>query len=897
LGTREGDLVGFKPEGDSLVGHKVEWFDEWNGKKYKLDTLQSLRSLYSFNSTVKIGVFSDAARSVPLTSLSAGQTAYFRVSARDALTGKPAIVRGVIMVYYNNSNGTPGGAIYTLKFGVTEKRLADAYRSYGEKVLEEQIVGTYEDSFVLPQNVDSVENVSIALEIGGGLVVEGMVIAPGVKYGKHVLVLGGAASSGDWQGTYELDEDRARIFGVADDFVGVLRGRGIYRSFAPGSHKVSLFVDGKDKGSMVVDVEKLKFGKTADVGVVLVEYKGKRPNGCGDGRDRDGDGLTGYGRDDDCDGWDEYEYRNFLLSYANRFFHESTNGKLGFEWHLFDNGGKWFPLGEVSAAGSSGGGPWVEEIADQAIHAATGIKRSKWVEGKNDARVMVVLSDQSQSSDVGGSGTTTTRIGDMVILPYGHAVTHELGHGYGVRQELYPVSGDNWPDSDVDGWSVMGASSGALFDVYSRVRLGIASEDLKRRDGDYKLGLGYQSFGAFTVKSAPLFSYVSGHRYLVEARSKAPHLTYFDRSLPYSAVVVYDVYTAASFWDVVTANPLARVGDSFQSPDGGVKIELIKNNLDVDGTAEVRVKTSISSNVQGAIIDGASWLWGKLTGKSGPRSNESFDLDLHAYYTLGGSQHHVGMNYGTGEYEKPEGVLAGGDLVIGEWILVPKAAQNVEFKVVNKKLRDYFAKHPDQLELYPGETKFSITYLNFDGDGKRTVTNPQLSSISLDEQEKAFSMPAIGFLDQQTVERPTPETIKQRVIVLLETQSYEIAYSQEFAGESRPEIPEQAFSKPGNYTIVWQSAGPTNELYSNDELLRRNVIEFSNEAYVQKDNLVELQDRHMPEGGDDGTKPPDIVTAAGDSTLLFAGVGVAAVLVIVVVLVFVLRQRSAVPPA
>ncbi|MBI1973796.1 WD40 repeat domain-containing protein, partial [Candidatus Micrarchaeota archaeon] len=94
LGAREGDLVGFKPEGDSLVGHKVEWFDEWNGRKYKLDTLQSLRSLYSFNSTVKIGVFSDAARSVPLTSPSAGQTAYFRVSARDALTGKPAIVRG-----------------------------------------------------------------------------------------------------------------------------------------------------------------------------------------------------------------------------------------------------------------------------------------------------------------------------------------------------------------------------------------------------------------------------------------------------------------------------------------------------------------------------------------------------------------------------------------------------------------------------------------------------------------------------------------------------------------------------------------------------------------------------------------------------------------------------------
>ncbi len=635
----------------------------------------------------------------------------------------------------------------------------------------------------------------------------------------------------------EYNIEKTRALGIRADIERILNNHGIYRTFAPGEHTISLLVDGASRGSVKIIVGAAPAIESKKAAVILTSYDNAKPTRCCDGRDRDDDGFTGYGKNDDRDGWDFYEYENILFSRVNKYYSESSKGRLRFDWKIFDNNGKWV---YVEPFFEGGGGFSVMNL----------INRAKDAIGGFDGKVMVILPIDAHLKFTQSAGVTDA-FGNMLVNENGPLAVplHELGHSLGVGGvfvELYPDAPLGFL-SDIKKWGVMyndfslGDDFPPLMDAWSRVRIGWASEDLKLKDGKYSLNLAQKSDKVLTVRTTPILSYITGTRFLIESRSRAPHLTYFDRGAPDTGVVVYKINSLANRRDQVEIGMvLKNVGDELKVGFTNANFKLTKHNLYNDGTAEVEIKTGVMSNTVGAIVDGVTGFVNWVSGKSGPGSNETADLDLHAYYTFEGENYHVGLNYETKKYETREGVVASGDLLMGEYIFVPASAQNLRFEVSNKKLKDYLAKNPEAAEFYPEQSKFSIVYMKYDGNGKQTLTNPQITSLSLSEDKKAFSIPETGFLEKQTIAHLSDETINRRLVVL---QDKEIIFSQDYTGDKTQEAPESVFQKIGNYLIIEQNAGPSNEIYKNDELLKEDYSKFMKLAYAEKDNTFSVESR------------------------------------------------------
>ncbi|MBI4214999.1 hypothetical protein HY546_03305, partial [archaeon] len=894
-GVKEGDLVAFVPDGD-VAGRKVEWFDEWNGKRYKLAFPELVKEL-SFGSdpTLRLEAFSDAEMTVPLSRAQPGDAVHFRAAVLNPATGEP-----VTQEYWQRA-GTDQ-QVYRL---VAFYKTADAEDKILGRTLGSPIV--YSGSLTLPQNYSPGGTLTMTLsEINSGEL--------SVK-----LELDGSRSSAERTGTLKMEKPEA--FGV-DDLAEVTKNNGIYRSFAIGSHRIIMFVGSIESGSVVLDVAPVQATQSKKVGIVLTRYDGLKPDACGDGRDRDGDGFTGYGKDDDCDGWDAYEYNNLIFSRVNKFYSEASDGRIRFDWRIFDNNGSWV---YVKAPLIEGAGGWsVTAVTQEAIFRATGDHSWK---AREDAFVLVIVPRATPNSFLFASGVTTFSR-DMIVYETTPTVTfiHELGHALSrTTTELYPRFGLP-TESDIRQWGAMHVlmpfsdDLPPLMDAYTRLNTGWATEDLKIQDGTFTIGLGYKSHNVLTLRLMPVLSYIAGAKYLVEGRSRSRHLSYFDRGAPDTAVVVYEVNSLANglFDQVGVITSMKTVGDKVDTLIGDIElgsIELVSNDLLVKGTAEVRVTAGGFNDLIGAVVDGvgqvseaigeaaealadsagaaadvvSDFLNGLFGGSSGSASNETLDLDLHAFYTLGGVKYHVGLDYETGEYEKPTGVVASGNRLGGEFIFVPSSAQGVEFRVSNSKLRDFFAKHAEVGPRSKGDKKFSVVFIKYDTQGKRTVTDPIRGALSLEEREESFTPLAQGFAEKQSVTRATPETARGRLLVLRDVKSYEIAYSQEFIGKAVPKPPKSVYSSSGDYVVLLQSAGPDNELYINDNLLEQDVLRFEDEARKQKDNSFrKLQLRVEPAGSALGPSP---AAGAGFDSLVLLVTGGSLFAVILVVLFFVVRAR------
>ena len=220
-------------------------------------------------------------------------------------------------------------------------------------------------------------------------------------------------------------------------------------------------------------------------------------------------------------------------------------------------------------------------------------------------------------------------------------------------------------------------------------------------------------------------------------------------------------------------------------------------------------------------------------------------------------------------------------------------AQDVQFSVENRKLQDYLTNHPDERKYYPSDTRFSLVFIKYDANGTGIITNQQPGVISLSEQETSFSVPEDGaFLTEQTVQHVAQGEIRHKIIVLHHAVANEVVYEQAYTGTQQPQLPDSAYSQPGNYTIIWQSAGPTNELFSDDVLLKQSVFQFVDAGRKQKDNSFSFTDVYVPEGNTTGTVTPPPGSGRNNTLLVAGGVGGAAGIVIVLVIVLLLRRRA-----
>ncbi|MFH0830103.1 MAG: hypothetical protein V1887_03005, partial [Candidatus Aenigmatarchaeota archaeon] len=267
--------------------------------------------------------------------------------------------------------------------------------------------------------------------------------------------------------------------------------------------------------------------------------------------------------------------------------------------------------------------------------------------------------------------------------------------------------------------------------------------------------------------------------------------------------------------------------------DEGMKATVVKDRIDSDGYAEVKFETGMFNGFVGAVVDGANAVGeaAKETGEAivngvgeagnavsnfiggihflKEASNETADLDLHAYFTKPGDAtvYHIGMNYDTGVYETQPGTYSSGDLPTHEWIFVPKE-YSVTYKVVNRKVWLYMQEHPELTEKTDGTEKYNVYFVEHK-DNATLVTDPVTDSITLAEGEKNYVQPATSEMkDYSNIVIPEKETATRMVIMKETGNTFVVLSDSKLAtADDAAAIARDRMTETGNYIVLMQRAG------------------------------------------------------------------------------------------
>jgi len=535
--VKEGDLVLLTPTGVSgsdVLG--TEWTDTWNGKTYKITsvlnyctdqcafmsiTYRGAGLVQHISPRYKLEFFSDADLTKPATVFSKGDKVYVRVSAYNP-DGSQMLLNN--FERFELQLFSPDAKV----------KIPDITINY-----KKEVSGAVTGNFIVPDLTS--ENKKLILNLV--YLTSFAPIAIGKSENGFVKINNGVIIYPPtiYQDTYlnKALKDNKFINLKKEDWYDTLAIGSIVRSFAPGEHKINAkikFIDGKTKDiSFKINVEKTTGALKKRIAVIMGKTDDKKLDSYGDGRDRDGDGYTGYGKNDDKDGWDAYEVENVVLATVNNYYEEAAG--LRFEFKVFDNNGKYYSKTIPSSQTGAGGAGLSVIINDYKELARKDSAVKNWMDKGNLQTVVIVFSN-SGSLFSGSSGnvpmlTLTDTLVDNNVNPA--VIAHELGHIIGAP-DLYPhiLSKSSVGDLDVMGSGV----SMTLFSSATLYTIGAASEDIKSKSGTYEVLLVQNS-----PKILALQSGFKAPMYYIEGRSNNPIHSYWDRSLSneHSGVVIYNI--------------------------------------------------------------------------------------------------------------------------------------------------------------------------------------------------------------------------------------------------------------------------------------------------------------------------------------------------------------------
>lgn len=700
LNVHEGDLVVLEPYGfDEDEIESVEWYDRFDRKTHTLENFYiGATDVTKFkvdrNTIFKLETFSDAAMTEHSFNFLGGDTVYFKITILDF-----------------EGNPKPG----TLYVELLDTTGEDSYSKIADTT------GVFTDSFVFPSDTPTQKSFSVAFETREELV--------GPVFSDFKFNSGIATFKSEVEMSYsfldamtDINKDEMRYGSVIRAFA-VHGGAGYLDDgtfFDPGHHLIEMNLIFKNGSTFIdtilINVSNAYFINEKKISVILAKFSDKDFQ-------RD---LTAY------------EFENIILSRLNNYYEENSWGRVRWNYKLFSDDGEPFTIGSTSKYTDA----WFEkdDIVEINNDAQTEAKASdptasSWI----SSSVAVVVIYPDLAGRMGGAWEPASEPSKINVEEADLGMlAHELGHELGLADKYESAT---WLPSDIGGWGLMGN----VFRIHpqhmtsdSKRQLGWISEDSKG-NGEYTITALPSTDKVFKIDS------LIGTTLQIEARTKAKKISYWDRSVPDTGIIIYK--KSSLFGDTSVLGVLKSEGWWMEVPLLNKKITFVENRLDSDGTADIKIESISEEDIVGTVIDVICPLCG-IVGSLIPSSNGSLpDLDLHAFYTIDGQQKHAGMNYETSEYECPEDAICSGDYQSQEWIFVPSNA-DVEFKVFNRDVKQFMEENPEILDMTNGSAEYQIMFVSYDSEGDMHISEPERHSISNLEngqpviKEETYSPPA-----------------------------------------------------------------------------------------------------------------------------------------------------------